>query len=674
MRRLPALVTVILLTGITIPAAQQPAEPPQAVFRATTELVEVDVTVLDGRRQPVKGLTAADFTVLEDGQPREVETFAAVDLADRVVATDAAWMSDVPRDVADNQITEQEGRLVVILMDRTIPVGYPTTVARQVAAAAVEELGPGDMAALVSSGGGVPQNFTTDRARLLRAIAQRDWSTSSGLEAREIGENLLDAAGLSGLAPLDGRCLCGVCVHETITNVAEALQDLPRRRKSMLFIGSSLTLQAGPAALQQLEIDCARKLEDSRKVMFSALDRSGVTVHAIDPSGLQTVGPTSQAASTQRAGRVRAAQTEAINTQLQEQGELRVLPERTGGRTVMNTNGPQERVPEIIRESQSYYLIGFRPGDGAVPGRPRSIDVKVNRRGVNVHARREVVLPPETAAFAASVPSPGAPASSALSGLLPSAQLPMDLNVAAFAAPDSPRAVVTISAGVQAFAPAAGATTTTDPIEVVVAAYDQTGRPQGSARQTLELSWPPAGANQPHRVDVLSRLDLLPGDYELRVAASASDGARAASVFTHVTVPSYTDARLSLSHIVLSAPATTNSTPPAFLESILPLRPTPQRTFRRADRSTAFVRVYQGTTRTDELRPVQARVRIVDARDRDVRDEVIVLQPSSFAAGRTTDLRMPLPLASLAAGDYLLRLEAAAGEHVAGRAVRFSVE
>jgi hypothetical protein len=173
---------------------------------------------------------------------------------------------------------------------------------------------------------------------------------------------------------------------------------------------------------------------------------------------------------------------------------------------------------------------------------------------------------------------------------------------------------------------------------------------------------------------VLSRLDLPPGDYEIRVAASAAGGARTASVFTHLTVPAFSGAPLSLSNIVMSAPATANSAPPEFLEAVLPLRPTPQRTFRRGDQSTAFVRVYQGTSRTDELRPVPVRVRIVNAGDRDVRDEVLVLQPSAFAVGRTADLRMPLPLASLPAGDYLLRLEAAAGEHVAGRAVRFSVE
>ncbi len=670
-RPLVIIPIAIALAGIARLAAQDPqdpAAPPPAVFRAGTELVQVDVTVLDGRRQPVTGLTAADFTVLENGQPRAVETFAAVDLADRVVATEAAWMSEVPRDVADNQIAEQEGRLVVIVMDRSIPVGPPTLIAREVATAAVEELGPGDMAALVSTGGGVPQNFTTDRSRLIRAINQRDWSSGMGIEAQEIDE----ATHFPGLFTkfTDGRCLCGLCVHDTITTVATALEDLPRRRKSILFVGSSFILQAGPQ-LQQSEIDCGRKLEDSRKVMFSALDRSGVTVHAIDPSGLQTVGPTSQAASTRRGSAgprgAMAAQAEAVNTQLQEQGELRVLPARTGGRTVTNTNGPQYRVPEIIRESQSYYLLGFRPAETADPGRVRSIEVRVNRRGVDVHARRQVVL--RDPAMAA--PSAAAASSAALNGLLPSAHLPMDLNVAAFAVPGSPRAVVTVAVGVQAFAPDGASS---EPIEVVTAAFDQAGRPQGSARQVLDLSWPDADASQPRRVDVLSRLDLPPGDYEIRVAASRGAAAQAASVFTHLTVPAFAGARLSLSNIVMGATGTTSTAPPDFLESVLPIRPTPQRTFRRAEHSTAFVRVYQGTGRSDQLQPVQVRVRIVNAQDRDVRDEGIVLQATAFAAGRTADLRMPIPLASLAPGDYLLRLEAATGDNLAGRALRFSVE
>ena len=296
------VVVCALLSGSAWLLAQQPAEPQAPpVFRAATELVPVDVAVLDNRRQPVRDLTAADFTLLEDGQPRPIETFAFVDLPERVTSRDAAWMSDVPADVVTNQTMAQEGRLVVILMDRTIPVGMPTLTAREIATAAVNELGPTDMAALISTSGGVPQNFTSDRSRLLRAITQRDWSSGATAEAREVEEATHAGFDTSFTSLTDGRCLCGLCVPETITRVAEALQDVTRRRKSLLFIGSDFIVQAGPQS-PQAEIGCGQKLEDARERMFAALDRSGVVVHGIDPSGLNSIGPTSQASSTLSGG------------------------------------------------------------------------------------------------------------------------------------------------------------------------------------------------------------------------------------------------------------------------------------------------------------------------------------------------------------------------------------
>lgn len=51
--------------------------PPQGdrqapTFRSRTDLVQLDISVLDKDRRPVRGLTAADFTVLEDGKPQSV--------------------------------------------------------------------------------------------------------------------------------------------------------------------------------------------------------------------------------------------------------------------------------------------------------------------------------------------------------------------------------------------------------------------------------------------------------------------------------------------------------------------------------------------------------------------------------------------------------------------------
>jgi VWFA-related protein len=258
---------------------------------------------LDSKRRPVRGLTAADFILLEDGHRRDIQAFTEVHLPDRVRAEETSWVRDVSSDVVSNQSADDEGRLVMILLDRTIPLGEPTVVARRVAIAAVNQLGPGDLAAVLSTSHGATQNLTSDRARLLRAIHESDVSTGISDDARAIMERL------TPLNPLaDGRCLCGLCVLETITRAAEAVQSTPQRRKVLFFIGSDLTLQsAGYALTPGADVGCDSRLRDGRDAMFAALDRANMTVHSVDPSGLTNVGPVSQASSPLTGGAARQA-------------------------------------------------------------------------------------------------------------------------------------------------------------------------------------------------------------------------------------------------------------------------------------------------------------------------------------------------------------------------------
>ena len=159
--------------------AQGQNERPQ--FRAGVELLQLDVVVLDNKRQPVRGLTAADFTVLDNGVETPIRAFTPIELA-RPRANEAVWAGDVAPDVVTNQVGEEDGRLVVILMDRTIPIEQPTVTARKIATTAVESLGPHDLAAVVSTNNSAVQtravqNLTADRARLLDAINAADPST-----------------------------------------------------------------------------------------------------------------------------------------------------------------------------------------------------------------------------------------------------------------------------------------------------------------------------------------------------------------------------------------------------------------------------------------------------------------------------------------------------------------
>ena len=60
-----------------IPAASSAAATnnPAATIKVNTRLVQFDVVVTDSQGRPVKDLTAADFTVLQDGQPQTVRAF-----------------------------------------------------------------------------------------------------------------------------------------------------------------------------------------------------------------------------------------------------------------------------------------------------------------------------------------------------------------------------------------------------------------------------------------------------------------------------------------------------------------------------------------------------------------------------------------------------------------------
>ena len=664
MPRTARVLVVVAIAAVSLNLhAQSPPQRP--VFRGGTDLVQVDVSVLDGKRHPVRGLTAEDFSILEDGQPREIQAFTEVYLPDRVRAQDAAWMRVVPSDVATNQTAQEEGRVVIVLLDRTIPLGQPTITAKRIATTVINQLGPGDLGAVVSTSNGAVQNLTSDRSRLLRTLEESDLSTDISDEAKEIEAAIFALTGRNWSTLNDGRCLCGLCVLETIERIADAVQGTPGRRKMLFFIGSDLLLQAAgsPGGAKQ-DVGCESRLRDAREEMFSAVDRANLTIHSLDPSGLVNIGPVTRPSSTLRGVDVADAAAGAMKDHLQRQGALKVLPDRTGGRAVMNTNGPDLAVPEIFRETDSYYLIGFRPADPSPNGRFHQITVTTARRGLAVHARSGYTAPVATEP-AADTPRGTAvsePVRTALTGLMPASAIPVEMNAATFAVPDAAKAAVVLTVGVEAFA--AGPQTAQGPLEVVASAFDRGGRPKGIARQTLDLSWPASG---PQDRDVLSRLDLPPGESEIRVAVSSGADARTASVFTYVTVPSCTAAPLSLSNIIVGATAGTLTAPKDFLASLLPIVPTARREFARTGRLLAFFRVYQGTNRTDPLVPVQVRSSIVDDHDRVVATEAGVLDVAEFAKARAADYYVTLPLTTLAAGEYLLKVETTMGARTAGR-------
>ena len=144
MKSLP--VAAVIAGAAMVLHAQLPSAPQQPTFRSRVDLVDVDVSVLDKNRLPVPGLTADDFVVRENGKVRPILAFSAVSLPTRQRPV-ARWMEDAAPDEATNAVAT-EGRLVVILMNRNITTEQ-VPVARRIAGAAIDQLGPADLGAVI---------------------------------------------------------------------------------------------------------------------------------------------------------------------------------------------------------------------------------------------------------------------------------------------------------------------------------------------------------------------------------------------------------------------------------------------------------------------------------------------------------------------------------------------
>ncbi|HEX5108733.1 MAG TPA: VWA domain-containing protein [Vicinamibacterales bacterium] len=137
-------------------------------FRAGTDLLTVDVSVLDGRGRPVEGLKPVDFTVRINGQTRQV---AVAELVKADVESSSAKPGVSTAPPGAPVVGPAAGRRIVIAVDQQyIPPGELTPLLKS-AAAFVDRLTSRDQAAFVAFPEPGPRvDFTNDKARLRQAM------------------------------------------------------------------------------------------------------------------------------------------------------------------------------------------------------------------------------------------------------------------------------------------------------------------------------------------------------------------------------------------------------------------------------------------------------------------------------------------------------------------------
>ena len=145
-------------------------------------------------------------------------------------------------------------------------------------------------------------------------------------------------------------------------------------------------------------------------------------------------------------------------------------------------------------------------------------------------------------------------------------------------------------------------------------AFSPEGDSRGVQRQNAKVILRP-GDNDAE-FDVLSRLDLKPGRYSVRIAAHSGASGKSGSVYTDVVIPDFSKDEVSLSGVVLNAAPGRAAAPKDALAALMPIVPTTLRVFDVRDRVTSFLRIYQGGKKP--LLTATLTVRIVDGADRQV--------------------------------------------------------
>jgi VWFA-related protein len=167
--------------------------------------------------------------------------------------------------------------------------------------------------------------------------------------------------------------------QQTIQNLEKVARGLARipGRKTVVLMTEGFFVEDSRSALEILAAQAAR---------------SGVTIYAIDGRGLiNGMSANSDAAKRER------PRTAAFDTG--EDGPT-ILTQGTGGFVVRNLDDMSRAFGLIVRDTSTYYVIGYQPENPKMDGKVRKIEVKSSLPGVKVRARKSyaaVELPPQQA-------------------------------------------------------------------------------------------------------------------------------------------------------------------------------------------------------------------------------------------------------------------------------------
>ena len=409
-RLLATVIGVVLAAPSFVQGQAQPA------FRSSVNLILVDVTVRDGKGQPVRHLGASDFEILENGKPQTIVTFAQEDIAQtaqaivtastltrlgearsgvpvrvatspaadpKAAAGTAAAAPTAGIDASRGPLTSEEvaGRRIWVLLFDTSSM-QPEDVQKAADAAITwgqERMSPADLVAIASIGSTLQilSDFTNDREKIvsvLKGFAVTDGTATSDVDASTMAADEAVATETTASAAVDAS------VQELdsfnndirlrgIKTICDGLLSI-QQRKSILYFSSGMARNGSDNAVES-------------RAAVNACSRANTAINPVDSRGLQAVVAGGSARQGSRGG-VAAFSGRGVAQQFArlaaQQETLQSLAADTGGTAFTDSNNFGEAFDKITSEISSYYILGYASTNTKQDGGYRKIEVRLKTK------------------------------------------------------------------------------------------------------------------------------------------------------------------------------------------------------------------------------------------------------------------------------------------------------
>ena len=392
MRRLIAAVTVgVLGLGNPMMAAAQAVEQQggRDVITVNANIVLTNVVVRDKKTGAlVTGLKASDFTIVEDKKQQQITTFDYQNVDDAAVLNEKSTTSGkasiadlVENNFAANPKELRDHRLIVIFFDLSSMQDEDIDRAVDAATNYVnKQMQPADLVAMVSMSTGLTmdQDFTSDKAALLKVLAKYNGSDETGFANGGTGSTDGTSDDTTAFAADDTEYNSLNTDREllAIRAISKSLERVDQR-KSMLYFSGGLTRNGieNQASLRAATNEAAK---------------ANLAIYSVDTRGLQALPPGGDASKGSLRGNSAysgSAVTAQLSANYSSQETLGTLSSDTGGKAFFDSNDFGPAFQQVQHDTEAYYILGFHSTNQERDGSYRHLTVKVNRNDVKIEYR-----------------------------------------------------------------------------------------------------------------------------------------------------------------------------------------------------------------------------------------------------------------------------------------------